>query len=100
MLQILYCRKCQENINNLGGIAFEVFDEICKCFYSGVPLEVPSENYEGMDGILQIVEFLEMKGLVVTTDIHEDIIVCKPLCFSDYLGQDSVTHFFCTKGCE
>lgn len=100
MLTILYCKKCHEKIMRLGGIAFEVFDEVCHSFYSGIPLEIPSDVHDMAHGILQIVEYLEMKGLVVTTDIEDDIIIVKPLGFSDYLEQDSVTHFFCIKGCD
>ncbi len=100
MLTILYCEKCQQKIKNFGGIAFEVFDEICQCFFEGYPLEIPTDMKETCCDIMPLIEFLEKKGFIVTTDIGKDVIAIKPLGFSDFVADTFVTHFFCLKGCD
>lgn len=72
-----YCADCYEVLSQWGQPAITVFETICEWYITqGYALEILPEELS----ILQVVDFLEDKGFVLTTDFEDNIAVVPLAC--------------------
>jgi hypothetical protein len=74
MLEVFFCSTCQEELCSYGDIANETFEELCEDFILKGSLKLGTQGTK-YSGFYQILEFLEFKGFVVTTDNLEGVYV-------------------------
>ena len=69
----LICENCCNRVKGYGFICYDVVEQVCK--------DSITDNftvYQGEEGMDTLIEFLEKKGLIISTDIHDDLIVLRP----------------------
>lgn len=93
MLAITYCPECKDKILEYGEIVFTVFEAVCEQYYleEYLTLSTHKNDIRLYNGIVQ---FLEHKGLVVTTESSQETFQVKPIglyCFGK--GLEKVCKF-------
>lgn|SRR5438477_3080003 len=80
MLKILYCGDCHDSLCKYGEVATDLFMHICESFLvSKKPMEIQTNVHELQHGVMEIIQFLEMKYYVVSTEIENETLLVKPL---------------------
>lgn len=79
MLDIFYCQYCHEELIKYGELSLHVYDEIVKYYL----MHGKSKNYHVSKNkedhrIVPVLEFLEKKNYIVTTEIDLNILTVKP----------------------
>jgi hypothetical protein len=80
MLEVLYCCKCQEHLNEYGEFASDVFIGICNFYllYER-PFLISTDIHVQNHGLLEVLRFLELKNYVISTEWEKELISFKPL---------------------
>lgn len=88
-----YCIRCVAKISDLGAPASVLYAEICSYYtrWGPYPLNPGCEDY-----LYQVVQLLEQKQFVISTDIEDDILLIKPQ------GHHKIgrTDYFCCEPCS
>ena len=76
MLIIQHCEECHNRLIGYGQPAYGTYNLISEIFlFFGEPFRLPIDE----KGILQVVKFLEMKGLLISHETEDESIYIKPL---------------------
>ncbi len=79
MLHINYCTKCQEELVNYGEMASTMFEQICEHYvFTNDCLSISTDMYGNLFNLNGLIEFLEHKGFIVSTDIANQFLKVKP----------------------
>jgi hypothetical protein len=96
VLTIHYCECCRRKICEHTEVAFEVFEVICEFFYLNQDcIEFCTTPGKEFSEILPIVNWLESKQIVVTTECSVDWIKVKPLGVEYYRDDEGTIARFC-----
>lgn len=94
-MDIFFCDLCQKKVRAYGDIAFSLFEFICESYFKNYPLEICTDSQKGPYDFLQIIYFLESKGLVITTESSLFMIQVKPLGFDLFVDDIDIFAHFC-----
>lgn len=94
-MDIFFCDICKNKVKAYGDIAFSLFEIICESYFNEHPLEISTDSHDGPYDFLQIIYFLESKGLVITTESSFSLIQVKPLGLHYYGGGMDFFAQFC-----
>lgn len=73
MLSIHLCEKCHKNLNHYGVLAVETYYDIVENYlHDGCPVEIASHFFP-------ILQFLEQKNFIISTEIDINRIAAKPV---------------------
>ena len=76
MLTVLYCKKCRSNLLEKGDMICDLYEQLCEHYMSfGKPFEMPDMHFGKIE---TMIEFLERKGFVVTTETENQMIKVVP----------------------
>jgi len=79
--KLSYCDDCMDKLQLFGGIAYEVFENICHNYAFRVPFILSTDIHDTDHGYLSIITFLESKGYVLTTESSENSVAIIPKGF-------------------
>lgn len=96
MLTINYCSKCFFKLCSYGYLARKLYCEIAEKYiiYDETP-EVSTSVHSRQRGISETLDFLESKGLVVTTENGFDSVLAKPVGIECYDDDECVSCHIC-----
>lgn len=79
MLAIRYCEECCSRLSNYGVVAETIFCEIVDHYiFETEPLKINTSIHLRSRGVMEVINFLESKNLVVTTENGIETIMVKP----------------------
>lgn len=78
-MELLYCKECQDEIWDYGAPASVLYESVFKhCLKKKKPLVLTAMDIFCIDGKMPLVEFLERKGYLITTEYHKNAIAIWP----------------------
>ncbi len=69
----LICADCKSRVKGYGFICYDVLEQVCRD-----AITEQYSVYHGEEGMDTLIEFLEKKGLLISTDIHDNLILLLP----------------------
>lgn len=89
----VYCIECRKNLKGYGEVAEIVYDHVCEWYSTeNRAIEIDQACIEGLQCRKPVIDFLENKGFLVTTESGRQLLAIKP-CSSNKFGEDNL--YFC-----
>jgi hypothetical protein len=94
---IVFCKKCYEELKGYGMPAEVIYEHIC-AFYAikRKPVHMTERELKGICCRAPIIEFLERKGFLITTEADFESLLIKPRFTS--INKSGETLVICCKG--
>lgn len=91
--EFIHCKKCISKLEKYGNLPLDVYLGICEQYAQKNSIFCEAGK-KGSGNT--IINFLESKGFVVTTECYDDSLAVKPNGYREYETQyDIQTHEFC-----
>ncbi len=75
----VYCLQCRVQLKTYGGVAETVYDHVCEWYVSNnKAVEIDQNEIDGIQCGKPIIDFLEKKGFILTTESGKQIVAIKP----------------------
>lgn len=101
MLAIFYCEECINNLLLHGELALKVFEEVCEKFlFSDAGYEISIKKEGENNSLMGLIEFLEKKGYVISTESGEFFLRVKPSGLDCYWQSHEINCFVCARNHE
>lgn len=86
--EFIHCKKCVSTLEKYGNLPLDIYLGICEQYAQDYDIFCDYGN--------TIINFLESKGFVVTTECYDDSLAVKPNGYREYETEyDIKTHEFC-----
>jgi hypothetical protein len=90
----VYCVECRKSLKEYGEVAEIVYDHVCEWYCAeNRAIEIDQEHMHGLQCRKPVIDFLEHKGLLVTTESGKNFIAIKPSSLN-VIGEENL--YFCS----